>query len=75
MLLDPDVPARNQDELKSVLISALASHGRRADALSIYEEMKKAERHVEPKSIIALIVSIHFQLHCFKSKNYSLTEC
>ncbi|VVB07809.1 unnamed protein product [Arabis nemorensis] len=55
VLLDPDVPARNQDELKSVLISALASHGRRADALSIYEEMKKAECHVDPKSIISLI--------------------
>lgn len=61
MLLDPDVPAKNQNELKSVLISALASHGKMADALSIYEEMKKAGCHVEPKSIISLIVSIHYQ--------------
>uniref|UniRef100_A0A1J3EC35 Pentatricopeptide repeat-containing protein, mitochondrial n=1 Tax=Noccaea caerulescens TaxID=107243 RepID=A0A1J3EC35_NOCCA len=55
VLLDPDVPAKNQNELKSVLISALASHGKMADALSIYEEMKKAGCHVEPKSIISLI--------------------
>ncbi|KAL1196375.1 Pentatricopeptide repeat-containing protein [Cardamine amara subsp. amara] len=55
VLVDPDVPARNQNELKSALISAFASHGKWADALSIYEEMKKAECLVEPKSIISLI--------------------
>ncbi|CAH2071642.1 unnamed protein product [Thlaspi arvense] len=55
VLLDPDVPAGNQNELKSVLISALASHGKRADALSIYEEMKKTQCQVDPKSIISLI--------------------
>lgn len=58
MLVDPDVPAINQNELKSVLISALASRGKWADALHIYEEMRKAECHVDPKSIISLIVSI-----------------
>lgn len=63
MLLEPDVPARYQNELKSELISALASHGKRADALSIYEEMKKTNCQVDPKSIISLIVSL--QLHIF----------
>ncbi|CAA7054303.1 unnamed protein product [Microthlaspi erraticum] len=55
VLLDPDVPAKSQNELKSVLMSALASNGKMADAFSIYEEMKKARCHVEPKSIISLI--------------------
>ncbi|CAB80844.1 hypothetical protein [Arabidopsis thaliana] len=55
VLVDPDVPAINQNELKSVLISALASRGKWADALHIYEEMRKAECHVDPKSIISLI--------------------
>ncbi|KAJ4876421.1 Pentatricopeptide repeat-containing protein [Raphanus sativus] len=55
VLLEPDVPARYQNELKSELISALASHGKRADALSIYEEMKKTNCQVDPKSIISLI--------------------
>ena len=63
MLVDPDVPARNQNELKSALISAFASHGKWADALSIYEDMKKDECLVEPKSIISLIVSMQFQSH------------
>ncbi|CAH8381853.1 unnamed protein product [Eruca vesicaria subsp. sativa] len=55
VLLDPDVPARYQTELKGELISALASHGRRADALCIYEEMKETKCQVDPKSIISLI--------------------
>lgn len=56
--MDPDVPARYQNELKSELISALASHGKRADALISYEEMKETKCQVDPKSIISLIVSI-----------------
>ncbi|KFK28771.1 hypothetical protein AALP_AA7G044600 [Arabis alpina] len=44
-----------ENELKSVLIYALASKGKIADALSIYEEMKKDGCTVEPKSIISLI--------------------
>ncbi|XP_013662011.2 pentatricopeptide repeat-containing protein At4g04790, mitochondrial isoform X1 [Brassica napus] len=55
VLLDPDVPARYQNELKSELISALASHGKRADALILYEEMKETKCQVDPKSIISLI--------------------
>ncbi|KAF8112124.1 hypothetical protein N665_0066s0002 [Sinapis alba] len=55
VLLDPDVPARYRNELKSELITALASHGKRADALSIYEGMKETKCQVDPKSIISLI--------------------
>ncbi|CAN8246249.1 unnamed protein product [Cochlearia groenlandica] len=55
VLDDPDVPANSQNELKSVLISALALNGKREEALSIYEQMKKAKCQVEPKSIITLI--------------------
>ncbi|CAE6183819.1 unnamed protein product [Arabidopsis arenosa] len=55
VLLDLEVPAKDHNELKSVLISALASNGKITDALSIYEEMKKLGCPVEPKAIISLI--------------------
>lgn len=52
-----DVPAKDRSELRSVLISALASNGKITDALSIYEDMKEDGCPVEPKTIISLIVS------------------
>lgn len=55
--MDLEVPAKDHNELKSVLISALASNENITDALSIYEEMKKLGCPVEPKAIISLIVS------------------
>jgi len=65
--MDLEVPAKDHNELKSVLISALASNGNITEALSIYEEMKKLRCPVEPKAILSLIVSLKFvlQSYCF----------
>lgn len=60
MLLDQEVPTKDHNELKSILIHALALNGNITDALSIYEEMKEAGCHVDPKTIITLIVSLYF---------------
>ncbi|XP_010448975.1 PREDICTED: pentatricopeptide repeat-containing protein At4g21880, mitochondrial-like [Camelina sativa] len=55
VLMDRGVPTKDRNELKSVLISALATNGNITDALSIYEEMKISGCTVEPKAIISLI--------------------
>lgn len=65
--MDQEVPTKDHNELKSVLIHALASNGNITDALSIYEEMKEAGCHVDPKTVITLIVSLYFN-HMFYSK-------
>ncbi|ESQ55177.1 hypothetical protein EUTSA_v10024397mg [Eutrema salsugineum] len=55
VLLEREDSAKDHNELKSVLISALASNGKITDALRTYEEMKKACCPVDPKAIISLI--------------------
>ncbi|CAL5335766.1 unnamed protein product [Camellia sinensis] len=55
IVLDKGVPIKSLNEIRSVLVSALASHGQISDALNIYEEIKYAECNVEPKAIISLI--------------------
>jgi pentatricopeptide repeat protein len=45
------------NEIKSVLVSTLASHGQMSDALDIYEEVKQAGHSLVPKAVIHLIVS------------------
>ncbi|KAG5255136.1 pentatricopeptide repeat-containing protein [Salix suchowensis] len=55
VLLDKDFPIKNLNEIRSVLVSALASHGQMTDALSVYEEMKQAGSNLEPKAVISLI--------------------
>lgn len=57
--MDLEGPSKDRNELKSVLISALASNGKIKDAFSIYEEMKEAGCPIEPKAIITLIVSLY----------------
>lgn len=54
--MDEGIPVKNINEIKSALVSALASNGRILDALNIYEEVKEAGCHLEPKAIISLIV-------------------
>ncbi|XP_047261470.1 pentatricopeptide repeat-containing protein At4g21880, mitochondrial-like isoform X1 [Capsicum annuum] len=49
------VHVKGFNEIRSVLVSALASHGQMSDALKIYEEMKESQCKLEPKAIIALI--------------------
>ncbi|XP_010439409.1 PREDICTED: pentatricopeptide repeat-containing protein At4g21880, mitochondrial [Camelina sativa] len=55
VLMDRGVPTKDRNELKSVLISALATNGNTTDALSIYEEMKISGCTVEPKAILSII--------------------
>lgn len=54
---DKLIPAKNLNEIKSVLIQALATHGQLSDALSMYEEIKQSGFSLEPKAVIGLIVS------------------
>ncbi|KAG8658130.1 pentatricopeptide repeat-containing protein At4g04790, mitochondrial isoform X3 [Manihot esculenta] len=55
VLLEKGIPIKNLNEIKSVLVSALASHGQLCDALDLYEEIKEAGKYLEPKSVICLI--------------------
>ncbi|XP_062169018.1 pentatricopeptide repeat-containing protein At4g04790, mitochondrial-like isoform X2 [Alnus glutinosa] len=52
---DKGIPVKYLNEIKSVLVSALASHGQMSDALDIYEEIKQAGSSLEPKAVIRLI--------------------
>nr|XP_043608051.1 pentatricopeptide repeat-containing protein At4g04790, mitochondrial-like isoform X2 [Erigeron canadensis] len=55
VLLDEGIPAISKNEIKSVLVSALASNDQMADALELYDEIKQAEANLEPKATICLI--------------------
>ncbi|KAM7504121.1 hypothetical protein LguiB_003025 [Lonicera macranthoides] len=55
LVLDKGLPVKNLNEIKSVLVSALASHGMISDALDLYEEITQAKFNLEPKAIISLI--------------------
>ncbi|XP_058730510.1 pentatricopeptide repeat-containing protein At4g21880, mitochondrial-like [Vicia villosa] len=55
VVLDSRIPLKCLNEIKSVLVSALASHGQLSEALAIYEEIKKAGHNLEPKAVITLI--------------------
>lgn len=56
VVLDPSIPVKSLNQIKSVLVSVLASHGQLFDALLIYEEIKQAGHSLEPKDIMNLIV-------------------
>lgn len=53
------MPIKSLNEIKSVLVSALALHGQISDAFDIYEEIKNSGFNLEPKAIILLIVSTY----------------
>eukprot|EP00256_Glycine_max_P042171 XP_006592494.1 pentatricopeptide repeat-containing protein At4g04790, mitochondrial isoform X3 [Glycine max] len=55
VVLDPIIPNKSLNEIKSVLVSALASHGQLSEALLVYEEIKKAGHNLRPKAVITLI--------------------
>ncbi|KAE9458187.1 hypothetical protein C3L33_09911, partial [Rhododendron williamsianum] len=55
VVLDKGVPVKSLSEIKSVLASALASHGQISEALDVCEEIKEAECNLEPKAIICLM--------------------
>lgn len=50
------------NEMKSALVSSLASNGKICDALEMYEEFKRDGCDLEPKTVISLIVSPTRQL-------------
>lgn len=52
---DPNIPMKYLNEIKSVLVSALALHGKLSEALLVYEEIKNAGYNLEPKAILNLI--------------------
>ncbi|XP_043704331.1 pentatricopeptide repeat-containing protein At4g04790, mitochondrial-like [Telopea speciosissima] len=58
VVLEQGISVKYINEVKSVLISALASSGQTEDALKIYEEIKQAGCIVEPKAILNLIEHI-----------------
>ncbi|XP_076910860.1 pentatricopeptide repeat-containing protein At4g04790, mitochondrial-like [Bidens hawaiensis] len=55
VLSDKRIPAINLNEIKSVLVSALATNGQLTDALEVYEKIKQLDAKLEPKAIISLI--------------------
>ncbi|XP_024200345.1 pentatricopeptide repeat-containing protein At4g21880, mitochondrial [Rosa chinensis] len=55
VLLDKGIPVKSFNEIKSVLVQALASHGQLSDAFNTYEEIKQAGCSLEPKAVISLI--------------------
>ncbi|XP_068668087.1 pentatricopeptide repeat-containing protein At4g04790, mitochondrial-like isoform X2 [Aristolochia californica] len=55
VLLDPEIPIKSINEIKSALTSALAFNGEILCALKIYEEVKQTGCQLEPKAIISLI--------------------
>ncbi|XLS84890.1 hypothetical protein HN51_035056 [Arachis hypogaea] len=57
VILDPTIPAKSLNEIKSFLVSTLASHGQLSKALLVYEEINKAGYNLEPKVVISLIVT------------------
>ncbi|KAI3820542.1 hypothetical protein L1987_08090 [Smallanthus sonchifolius] len=52
---DKGIPAISLNEIKSVLVSALATNGQLADALNVYDEVKQLDANLEPKAAISLI--------------------
>ncbi|EOY12569.1 Tetratricopeptide repeat-like superfamily protein, putative isoform 1 [Theobroma cacao] len=60
VLLDKGIPFKSLKEIKSALVSALASNGQMCDALNIYKEIKQVGDTLEPKAVISLIE--HFNL-------------
>lgn len=65
VIYDRGVPVKGFNEIRSSLVSALASHGQMSDALDIYEEMKEAQCKLEPKAVVCLIVSAFLHMCSF----------
>ncbi|XP_057975653.1 pentatricopeptide repeat-containing protein At4g21880, mitochondrial-like isoform X3 [Malania oleifera] len=55
VVLDKKVPLTSLNEIKCVLVSALASNGQMSDAVSLYEEIEDAGYNLEPRAVISLI--------------------
>ncbi|VFQ78765.1 unnamed protein product [Cuscuta campestris] len=55
VIFDKGIPAKNLNEVKSVLVSALAVHGEVSDALEMYEKFKQDKCNLEPRAVFSLI--------------------
>lgn len=70
VILNDQISVKSLNEIKSTLVSALASHGKIKDALDLYKEIKQARGRLEPKAVGSLIVSLLWHLclwalYCF----------
>ncbi|GLT51456.1 hypothetical protein SLA2020_248650 [Shorea laevis] len=59
VLLDEGVPVKSLNELRSALVSSLASNGQMADALDTYEEIKQSGGDLEPRAVLSLMECLH----------------
>lgn len=57
VILNKKIPVKYYNEIKSVLVGALASNGQVSCALKMYAEMKETECDFKPKAIKSIIVS------------------
>ncbi|GKV42013.1 hypothetical protein SLEP1_g49474 [Rubroshorea leprosula] len=57
--LDEGIPVKSLNELRSALVSALASNGQMADAVDTYEEIKQSEGDLEPRAVLSLMECLH----------------
>ncbi|KAL2943866.1 hypothetical protein RDABS01_032213 [Bienertia sinuspersici] len=55
VVLEKGIPVKNLNEIKSALVSSLASHGQISHALDIYKEIKQSGCSLEPKAAVSLI--------------------
>ncbi|KAL8510528.1 hypothetical protein ACS0TY_017375 [Phlomoides rotata] len=72
VILDKKIPVKYLNEIKSVLVGALASNGEVSCALEMYAEMKGAECDLDPKAIKSIIE--HFQSEGELNKSLDLLE-
>nr|XP_011469580.1 PREDICTED: pentatricopeptide repeat-containing protein At4g21880, mitochondrial-like isoform X2 [Fragaria vesca subsp. vesca] len=85
VLLDKGIPQKSFNEIRSVLVQALASHGQLSNAFNIYEQVKEAGCSLEPKAVISLIEHLQSDevalsrllplLETLKDPNYWLDGC
>lgn len=60
IVFDHGMRIKDLNEIKSVLVSALASNGKVSDALEVYNGMKQAGCSIQNKTVLCLIVCITF---------------
>ncbi|RHN44095.1 putative pentatricopeptide [Medicago truncatula] len=58
IVLDPRIQVKWLIEIKSMLVSSLASHGKLSEALVLLEEIKKAGQTLNPKANLCLMRSL-----------------
>ncbi|GKV41147.1 hypothetical protein SLEP1_g48716 [Rubroshorea leprosula] len=59
VMLQMGIPVKSLNELRSALVSALASNGQMADAVDTYEEIKESGGDLEPRAVLSLMECLH----------------